>query len=118
MHVSQINQAEAIRTGIEHWRRNRGRCMGSIYWQLNDNWPVNSWSSLDGAGRWKLLHYAVKRAYAPVVASVEALAPAAGNPGSDSTGDHAPADSPRVALHLSNENPFALTATLYSYNFV
>ena len=102
--ISQINQAEAIRTGIEHWRRNRGRCMGSIYWQLNDNWPVNSWSSLDGAGRWKLLHYAVKRAYAPVVASAEALAPAGI--------ERAPADSPRIALHLSNENPFALSATL------
>lgn len=102
--VSQINQAEAIRTGIEHWRRNRGRCMGSIYWQLNDNWPVNSWSSVDSAGRWKLLHYAVKRAYAPILASVEALLPEPAIPTLAHIEAHPPADSPRVAIHVSNES--------------
>ncbi|NQV02827.1 MAG: glycoside hydrolase family 2 protein, partial [Bacteroidia bacterium] len=63
IYVSQLSQSEALRHGIEHWRRNRGRCMGSIYWQLNDNWPVASWSSIDYYGRWKSLHYMVKRAY-------------------------------------------------------
>lgn len=59
--ISQILQLKAIQYGVEHWRRNRGRCMGSIYWQLNDCWPVASWSSLDYYGRWKALHYGAKR---------------------------------------------------------
>jgi beta-mannosidase len=61
LYVSQLLQAEAIKYGVEHWRRNRGRCMGAIYWQLNDCWPVASWSSIDNFGRWKALHYAAKR---------------------------------------------------------
>ncbi|NVM02194.1 MAG: glycoside hydrolase family 2 protein [Candidatus Helarchaeota archaeon] len=70
--LSQITQAEAIEYGIEHWRRNRNEfhCMGSLYWQLNDCWPVASWSSLDYYGRWKALHYIAKRAYRPFFASV------------------------------------------------
>ena len=64
LYVSQILQAEAMRYGVEHWRRNRGRCMGAIYWQLNDCWPVASWSGIDYFGRWKALHYAAKRFFA------------------------------------------------------
>jgi beta-mannosidase len=71
IYVSQILQAEAIKYGVEHWRRNRGRCMGSVYWQLNDCWPVASWSSIDYYGRWKALHYYAKRFYAPVLISAE-----------------------------------------------
>ncbi len=67
--ASQILQAEAIRYGVEHWRRNRGRCMGAIYWQLNDCWPVASWASIDSFGRWKALHYSAKRFFAPVLLS-------------------------------------------------
>lgn len=69
VYVSQLIQAEGIKYGVEHWRRNRGRCMGSIYWQLNDCWPVASWSSIDSFGRWKALHYVAKRFYAPVMIS-------------------------------------------------
>lgn len=69
LYASQLLQAEAIRYGVEHWRRNRGRCMGAIYWQLNDCWPVASWSSVDYFGRWKALHYAARRFFAPVLAS-------------------------------------------------
>lgn len=69
--ASQIMQAEAIRYGAEHFRRNRGRCMGSIYWQLNDNWQTASWSSIDYFGRWKALHYYSKRFYAPVSLTAE-----------------------------------------------
>jgi len=61
LYISQVLQAEAIRYGVEHWRSNRGRCMGAIYWQLNDCWPVASWSGIDYYGRWKALHYAAKR---------------------------------------------------------
>ena len=71
LYTSQILQAEAMKYGVEHWRRNRGRCMGSIYWQLNDCWPVASWSSIDYYGRWKALHYYARRFYAPVLISAE-----------------------------------------------
>lgn len=69
LYCSQLLQADAIRYGVEHWRRNRGRCMGAIIWQLNDCWPVASWSSIDYYGRWKALHYVAKRFFAPVMLS-------------------------------------------------
>lgn len=69
LYTSQILQAEAIKYGVEHWRRNRGRCMGAIYWQLNDCWPVASWASIDSFGRWKALHYFAKRFFSPVLLS-------------------------------------------------
>ena len=69
-YLSQVLQAEAMRYGVEHWRRNRSRCMGTLYWQLNDCWPVCSWSSIDYYGRWKALHYVARRFYAPVCLSV------------------------------------------------
>lgn len=71
LYATQLLQAEAIRYGVEHWRRNRGRCMGTIYWQLNDCWPVASWSSIDYYGRWKALHYFARRFFAPVLISAE-----------------------------------------------
>ena len=55
--------------GVEHWRRHRGRCMGTLVWQLNDCWPVTSWASIDYYGRWKALHYYEKRFFAPVLVS-------------------------------------------------
>lgn len=66
VYLSQVQQALAIKTAVEYWRRLRPVCMGTLYWQLNDNWPVCSWSSLEYGGKWKLLHYAAKRFYAPV----------------------------------------------------
>ena len=71
LYASQLLQADAIRYGVEHFRRNRGRCMGAVVWQLNDIWPVASWASIDYYGRWKALHYAEKRMYAPVMISCE-----------------------------------------------
>lgn len=68
-YISQVLQLKAIQYGVEHWRRNRGRCMGSLYWQINDSWPVASWSSIDYYGRWKALHYGARRFYAPVMVS-------------------------------------------------
>lgn len=69
LYASQLLQAEAMRYGVEHFRRNRGRCMGAVVWQLNDCWPVASWSSIDYFGRWKALHYYEKRFFAPVMLS-------------------------------------------------
>ncbi len=68
-YASQVLQAESIRYAVEHLRRNRGRCMGALYWQLNDIWPVASWSSIDSFGRWKALQYAAKRFFAPILLS-------------------------------------------------
>lgn len=69
LYASQLLQAEAIRYGVEHMRRHRGRCMGALYWQLNDIWPVASWSSIDYYGRYKALQYVAKRFFAPVMIS-------------------------------------------------
>lgn len=71
IYLTQIQQAEAIRIGVEHWRRNRPRCSGALYWQLNDCWPVTSWASIDYDGRWKALQYAARRFNAPVALSLE-----------------------------------------------
>ena len=71
LYASQLLQADGIRYGVEHFRRNRGRCMGAIYWQLNDCWPVASWSSIDYCGRLKALHYYAKRFFAPLMLSCE-----------------------------------------------
>lgn len=73
VYLSQIMQAFCLRFGIEHMRRNMPRTMGALYWQLNDCWPVASWSSIDFGGRWKALHYAAKRFFAPALVSVKTL---------------------------------------------
>ncbi|MGA9586522.1 MAG: glycoside hydrolase family 2 protein [Terracidiphilus sp.] len=69
LYVSQVLQAEGIKIGAEHFRRSRPETMGSIFWQLNDCWPVASWSSIDYYGRWKALQYYARRFYAPVLVS-------------------------------------------------
>lgn len=66
VYASQLLQADAIRYAVEHFRRERGYCMGSTYWQFNDCWPVASWASVDSYGRYKALHYAARKFYAPV----------------------------------------------------
>ncbi|MBT3338101.1 MAG: glycoside hydrolase family 2 protein [Anaerolineae bacterium] len=71
VYLSMVLQAEGIRYGVEHWRRFPERVAGTLYWQLNDCWPVASWSSLDYFGRWKALHYASRRFYAPLLLSIE-----------------------------------------------
>ena len=69
LYVSQVLQAEGIKVGAEHFRRSRPETMGSIFWQLNDCWPVASWSSIDYNGRWKALQYYARRFYAPILVS-------------------------------------------------
>lgn len=72
-YLSQLNQAYCMRVGIEHFRRSRPCTMGALYWQLNDCWPVFSWSSIEFGGKWKALHYAAKRFFAPVLLSAHVL---------------------------------------------
>lgn len=66
VYLSQIQQGLAIKTAVEYWRSLKPHCMGTIYWQLNDTWPVASWSSLDYGGSWKAMHYMVRRFFQPV----------------------------------------------------
>jgi len=93
IYASQLVQADAIRYGVEYWRQNRGVCMGAVYWQVNDCWPVTSWASVDYYGRWKALHYAAKRFFAPVLASAR------------ETGS-------RVELFVTSDRTSAVEATL------
>jgi beta-mannosidase len=69
IYLSQLNQVHCIQTGVAHYRRLMPRCMGSLYWQLNDCWPVASWSSIEYTGRWRALHHAARRFYAPAFVS-------------------------------------------------
>ena len=66
LYLSQVQQALAIETAVTYWRSLMPYCMGTLIWQLNDVWPVASWSSIEYNGRWKALHYAVKHFYAQV----------------------------------------------------
>jgi beta-mannosidase len=69
LYVSGVLQAEGMKIGIEAQRRAKPFCMGTLYWQLNDCWPVVSWSGIDGYGNWKALHYFVKKAYKDLLVS-------------------------------------------------
>ncbi|MGN0571510.1 MAG: glycosyl hydrolase 2 galactose-binding domain-containing protein [Candidatus Fimenecus sp.] len=71
IYLSQICQEECVRDATEHWRRNRGRCNGSMYWQLNDCWPVCSWASMDYYGNYKALQYCAHHFNAPITLSLE-----------------------------------------------
>ncbi len=70
IYLSQLNQAYCMQIGVEHYRRTLPHCMGAIYWQLNDCWPVASWSSIEHTGRWRALHHAARRFNAPALVSV------------------------------------------------
>ncbi len=70
VYYSQINQAEALKYGIEHYRRNKGRCWGTLFWQLNDCWPVQSWAIVDSELEKKAAYYWCKKFYAPVLVSL------------------------------------------------
>ncbi len=67
VYLSQVQQGLAIKTAVTHWRSLKPHCMGTLYWQLNDTWPVCSWSSLDHGGNWKLLHHMAKQFFQPVL---------------------------------------------------
>lgn len=71
LYMSQVLQAEGIKTAIEVHRRKKPYCMGTLYWQMNDCWPVASWSSMDYYGRWKALHYYVKKSFRDIHVSID-----------------------------------------------
>jgi beta-mannosidase len=79
LYLSQLNQAHCMQVGTEHYRRLMPRCMGALYWQLNDCWPVASWSSIEFTGRWKALHHAARRFFAPALVTAQV-------PGDETTG--------------------------------
>ena len=110
LYASQLMQAEAIRYGVEHWRRNRGASMGAIIWQLNDCWPVASWASVDYFGRWKALQYAAKRFFAPVLLSAEEEGELTQNP---KINEFHPAPIERsIRLNVSNETMSDVSGTV------
>lgn len=98
VYLSQIQQGLAIRTAVEYWRSLKPHCMGTLYWQLNDTWPVASWSSLDHGGGWKAMHYMVRRFFQPV--AVAAL------PSQDGL---------RIDLSVVNDTPEAVEVALVAY---
>lgn len=69
LYVSQLMQGDGVKMGMEAFRRDRPYCMGTLYWQVNDCWPVASWSSRDYYGRWKALHYFARKAYDDILVS-------------------------------------------------
>ncbi|MNN06187.1 hypothetical protein D3C81_1189690 [compost metagenome] len=103
LYMSQVLQADAIKIAIEAHRRNKPYCMGSLYWQMNDCWPVASWAGMDYYGRWKALQYIVRRSFREVMVSID---------DSDKSGE--------VAVHIvsdQQENVEAeLTLALYDFN--
>ncbi len=70
VYYTQINQAEALKYGVEHYRRRKGRCWGTLFWQINDCWPTQSWAIIDSEGEPKAAYYACKKFYAPVLLSL------------------------------------------------
>lgn len=93
VYVSQVQQGLAIKTAVTHWRSLKPHCQGTLYWQLNDTWPVCSWSGLDHGGNWKLLHHMAARFYAPVLVTA---VPGAGG----------------ITLKAVNDRPEAVTITV------
>lgn len=73
LYVNHVLQAEGIKTAIEAHRRNMPFCMGSLYWQINDCWPVASWSGIDNYGNWKAMHYFVKKAFNDILVSPDII---------------------------------------------
>jgi beta-mannosidase len=96
VYLSQVSQGLAMKTSIEFWRANSPRCMGTLYWQLNDTWPVASWSSLEYGGGWKTTHYLARRFFAPVLVTAQP----------DSA-------SGEIVLHAVNDTPATVSLALH-----
>jgi len=66
LYLSQVLQSRAFETAVDFWRSQAPRSMGALYWQLNDLWPVASWSSLEYPDKWKLTHYSAQDFFQPL----------------------------------------------------
>jgi len=108
--LSQVQQGLAIKTAIEYWRSTKPRCMGTLYWQINDIWPVASWSSLDYGGQWKLLHYMARRFYLPVNVVAVPIHDAMPTNSRGTPVENAPPD--RIALRGINDTGRPLSVAL------
>lgn len=100
IYLSQLNQAYCMQIGVEHYRRLMPHCMGALYWQLNDCWPVSSWSSIEFTGRWRALHYVARRFFAPALVSAHV-------PGDETTiiGNYRRSTVSDVHLYTSYDHP-------------
>ncbi|MDB6167746.1 MAG: csxA 1 [Verrucomicrobia bacterium] len=107
IYLSQLNQAHCMQTGVEHYRRSMPRCMGALYWQLNDCWPVASWSSIEHTGRWKALQHAARRFFSPALVSAHV-------PGTEFTvlGNYRRSSVRAVHLHTVYDSPRPRTGIL------
>lgn len=107
IYLSQLNQAYCMQTGVEHYRRSMPRCMGALYWQLNDCWPVASWSSIEHTGRWKALHHIARRFFAPALVSAHV-------PGSETAiiGNYRRSSVDKVHLYTVYDRPEATDGVL------
>jgi beta-mannosidase len=107
VYLSQLNQVDCVATGVAHYRRLMPRCMGSLYWQLNDCWPVASWSSIEFTGRWKALHHLARRLYAPAFVSAHV-------PGDEVFGisNYRKSTVRLVHIHTSYDNPVAASGVV------
>ncbi len=116
LYLSQVQQALAIKTAVEWWRTLQPRCMGTIYWQLNDVWPVASWSSVEYTGKWKHLHYHAKRFFQPLtVLAVPSDKKAEQLDVSDSTSFVAPSDeqhASQILVYSINDSAKDVTAKI------
>ncbi len=114
IYLSQLSQAHCMQTGVEHYRRLMPRCMGAIYWQLNDCWPVASWSSIEFTGRWKALHHVARRFNAPALVSAHVPGDEIAAPGNRRASTvrevhlHTVYDAPRPARGLLRWDLFTL----------
>ena len=106
--LSQCQQAMAIRTAVDYWRSLKPHCMGTLYWQLNDTWPVASWSSLEYGGGWKLLHYAARDFYSEIRVVMVPVAVsknvATDSMSSDQRSQHGKNKSREVAIRAVNDS--------------
>jgi beta-mannosidase len=107
IYLSQLNQAHCMQVGVEHYRRTMPRCMGALYWQLNDCWPVASWSSLEFTGRWKAAHHAARRFFAPLLVSAHV-------PGEETVtiGNYRRSTVDEVHLYTVSDEPVAVRGWL------
>ena len=107
IYLSQLNQAYCMQTGVEQWRRNSPRCMGALYWQLNDCWPTASWSSIEFTGRWRALHHVARRFFAPALVTAYI-------PGEETTiiGNYRRSNVHEIHLYTVYDAPEATAAVL------